>query len=143
MPSSTGASPTSLDELLKKVNDMTTNHLSEKELDYLESERRFARVATSTADGLPQVTPVGMWRYNRELGTIDIGGRDFASTRKFRNVQSNAQAAMVVDDLASTNPWRPRAVMIQGRAEAMPEGGANGGAIIRLHPDNVVSWGLD
>ena len=42
----------------------------------------------------------------------------------------------MVDDLASTNPWRPRGVEVRGRAEI-----ADG--VIRIHPERVVSWGID
>jgi pyridoxamine 5'-phosphate oxidase family protein len=45
---------------------------------------------------------------------------------------------IVVDDLASTDPWRPRGVEVRRRAEAIP--GAS--ALIRIHPDRVISWGL-
>ena len=55
--------------------------------------------------------------------------------------------AFVVDDMASIDPWRPRAVMVQGRGEAL-EGEAttfpgSDDAIIRIVPEKVVSWGLD
>lgn len=109
---------------------------------YLEGERRLGRLATADASGLPHVVPVG-WRYNPELGTIDITGRNFTASRKFRNVQINPQAAFVVDDLASVNPWRPRSVMIQGRAEALEGSDEEGPALIRIFPDRIVSWGLD
>lgn len=117
--------------------------LTAAQLAYLQEERRLARLATADSSGLPQVTPVGMWAYNAELDTIDIGGRNFAATKKYRNVEENPQAALVVDDLASVNPWRPRAVMIQGRAQAINNGGEKGTPIIRMALDNVVSWGLD
>lgn len=107
------------------------------------AERRLARVATVDADGLPQVTPVGTWHHNTDLDTIDVGGRNFAATKKYRNVLASQRAAIVIDDLASTDPWRPRAVMVQGRAEAVPDGGRDHGPLIRITPDNVVSWGLD
>lgn len=109
---------------------------SDAELAYLRSERRLARVATVGADGMPHVTPVG-WSYNAELDTIDIGGRDFARTKKFRDVRRSGRAAVVVDDVLP--PWRPRAVTVRGRAEAV-DGPA---PLIRIHPDHVVSWGLD
>jgi PPOX class F420-dependent enzyme/OxyR family protein len=81
---------------------------SAAELDYLQAERRLARLATADTDGQPQVTPVGMWRYNAELGTIDITGHSFASTRKYRNAKANPKAALVVDDIVSLDPYRPR-----------------------------------
>lgn len=113
-----------------------------EEVHYLESERRLARLATADASGQPQVTPVGMWWRNPELGTIDVSGRDFASTRKYRNVQENPKAALVVDDIASVDPWRPRAVVVEGPAQAVPGTGDGSEALIRITPQRVVSWGL-
>jgi len=88
--------------------------------------------------------PLG-WSYNPALDTIDIGGRDFARTRKFRNVQANPKVALVIDDVVP--PWQPRAVMVRGSAEALQDAaGADGerlGPIIRVHPTEVISWGLD
>ena len=48
------------------------------------------------------------------------------------------RAAIVIDDLASVSPWRPRAVEVRGRAEALrpPE------VLIRIHPERIISWGL-
>ena|SRR5215813_8911112 len=114
---------------------------SAAETAYLTAERRLGRLATADATGLPHVVPVG-WRYNPELGTIDISGRNFAASRKYRNVQVNPKAAFVVDDLASVNPWRPRSVMVQGRAAAIDADGG-GEAMIRIFPEKIVSWGLD
>jgi pyridoxamine 5'-phosphate oxidase family protein len=114
--------------------------LSEKELEYLEGERRLGRLATADAAGQPHVVPVG-WRYNAELRTIDVGGRDVTATKKFRNVLANPKVAFVVDDLASVNPWRPRSVMIQGHAEAL-EASEGLAALIRITPEKIFSWGL-
>lgn len=120
---------------------------SPTEMDYLTGERRFGRIATVDAAGQPHVVPVGWWRYNPDLGTIDIAGHGLAASKKFRNVTANPKVAFVVDDMASIDPWRPRAVMVQGRAEAL-EGEArtfagSDDAIIRIAPDKIVSWGLD
>ena len=117
-----------------------------EELNYLLGERRLGRLATIDRTGLPHVVPVGMWRYNSDLGTIDVSGHGFAGTRKFRNVQANPKAAFIVDDLASVQPWRPRAVMVQGGAEAVissPGDGDGDDALIRITPEKVISWGLD
>ena len=119
---------------------------SEAELGYLLGERRLGRLATADASGLPHVVPVG-WRYNPELRTIDVTGHNLTATKKFRNVRENPKAAFVVDDLGSTAPWWPRSVMVQGHAQAvegLPTTGAGGGgAMIRIVPDNIVSWGLE
>lgn len=116
--------------------------LSKAQLTYLQSDRRLARLATADQQGRPQVTPVGMWQYNEELGTIDIGGRNLHTTRKFRNITVNPQAALVVDDIASIDPWRPRAVIIEGPTEAIPADAA-GNSVLRITPDKIISWGLE
>jgi pyridoxamine 5'-phosphate oxidase family protein len=110
---------------------------SQSELDYLQNGRRLARIATVGKDGTPHVVPVG-WSYNPEEDAIEVRGRDNANTKKFRDVARTGRAAIVIDDLASTDPWRPRAVEVRGRAEAITEPRA----VIRIHPERVVSWGL-
>jgi pyridoxamine 5'-phosphate oxidase family protein len=115
---------------------------SREELDYL-AEGHLGRLATIGADETPHVVPLG-WTYNPALDTIDVGGRDFARTRKFRNVRANPNVALVIDDVLP--PWQPRAVMVRGRAEALREAtGADGqpvGPVIRIYPREVISWGL-
>ena len=115
---------------------------SEAELAYL-AEGKLGRLATVDADGLPHVVPLG-WSYNPALDVIDIGGRDFARTAKFRNVRKNPNVALIIDDVLP--PWRPRAVMVRGRAEALDDAvGADGkplGPIIRISPVRILSWGL-
>jgi pyridoxamine 5'-phosphate oxidase family protein len=111
---------------------------TERELEYLHGDRRLGRLATVGTDGTPHVVPVG-WTHNTERGTIDVGGRDFAETKKFRDVAHSGRAAIVIDDLASTNPWRPRGIEVRGRAEAISEPTA----LIRIHPERIVSWGLE
>jgi pyridoxamine 5'-phosphate oxidase family protein len=110
---------------------------SDAELMYLQGERRLGRIATVGPDGIPHVVPVG-WRYNADQDTIDVGGHGLERTKKYRDVQRTGRAAIVIDDLASTNPWRPRAVEVRGTAEVL----ADPRALIRIHPDRVVSWGI-
>jgi pyridoxamine 5'-phosphate oxidase family protein len=110
---------------------------SEPELEYLRGGRRLARIATVGADGTPHVVPVG-WTYNREQDTLDVGGRELERTKKYRDVARSGRAAIVIDDLESTNPWRPRAIEVRGRAEAVREPQP----AIRIHPERIVSWGL-
>ncbi len=111
---------------------------SERELAYLR-ERRLGRIATVGTDGTPHVVPVGMWRHNPEHDAIDVGGRDFAATKKFRDVARSGHAAIVIDDLASTDPWRPRGIEVRGDAEAITDPQP----LIRIHPGRIVSWGLE
>jgi pyridoxamine 5'-phosphate oxidase family protein len=102
------------------------------------SERRLGRIATVGKDGTPHVVPVG-WSFNPEHDSIDVGGMDFAKSKKFRDARRSGRAAMVVDDLVSTDPWRPRGIEVRGRAEAI-EGER---PLIRIHPERVVSWGVE
>lgn len=117
---------------------------TQAELDYLATQR-LGRLATVQPDGTLQVNPVG-FGYNPETGTIDIGGHNMAASRKFRNVAANGRVAFVVDDVPSVDPWRVRCVEIRGRAEAVdPSTGAAGrgdGAIIRIHPRRIISFGI-
>ncbi|MBW3665464.1 MAG: PPOX class F420-dependent oxidoreductase [Actinobacteria bacterium] len=115
---------------------------TQAELDYLSQARRLARIATADAAGRPHVTPVGMWHYNPEKGTIDVTGHDFAATRKYRNVAANPRAALVVDDIASTDPFRPRAVVVEGSARAVAADEEDAAPLIRITPDRIISWGL-
>jgi pyridoxamine 5'-phosphate oxidase family protein len=109
----------------------------EPELAYLNGARRLGRLATVGKDGTPHVVPVG-FTYNAEHDTIDITGRDFARTKKYRDVKHTGHAAFVVDDLASVDPWHPRGIEVRGRAEVVD--GVR--PLIRIRPDRVVSWGL-
>src|ERR687898_765557 len=110
---------------------------TEEERKYL-SERRLGRIATVGKDGTPHVVPVG-WRYNPERESIDVGGRDFARTKKFRDARRSGRAAIVIDDLASTDPWRPRGIEVRGGAETLDEERP----LIRIHPERIVSWGIE
>lgn len=118
---------------------------TQAELDYLSSQR-LGRLATAQPDGTLQVSPVG-FGYNAETATIDIGGFNMAASRKFRNVADNGRVAFVVDDLPSIDPWRVRCLEIRGRAEAIDapadSAAATGGAIIRIHPQRIISFGID
>jgi pyridoxamine 5'-phosphate oxidase family protein len=120
--------------------------LTKAQIDYLATQL-LGRVATTGADAKPHVVPTS-FRYNPELGAIDIGGHRVATTKKYRDVHANPWAAIVVDDLVSTDPWTPRMLEIRGRAEAVPTGGAGlgpgfGDAFIRLHPEKVNSFGIE
>jgi pyridoxamine 5'-phosphate oxidase family protein len=111
---------------------------TEAELGYLTGGRRLGRIATIGADATPHVVPVG-WIYNAASETIDIGGYELERSKKFRDVARSGRAAIVIDDLESTDPWRPRGIEIRGRAEAI----ALPTPLIRIHPERIVSWGLD
>ncbi len=118
---------------------------TDEETEYLESQL-LGRLATVSPDGQPHVVPVG-FRYNAELGTIDIGGHDFARRKKYREEQHNPRVAFLVDDLASVNPWRVRGIEVRGEAEVLTSGGEALGPgfapeMFRLRARRIVSWGI-
>ena len=126
--------------------DLTAPHeLTASHIEYLASQR-LARLATAGADHKPHVVPTS-FRYNAALGTVDLGGHHVATTKKYRDVQANGWAAIVVDYLVSIDPWMPRMLEIRGRAEAIPTGGAHlgpafGEAFIRIYPEKINSFGI-
>jgi pyridoxamine 5'-phosphate oxidase family protein len=110
---------------------------SEAELRYLTGGRQLGRIATVGADGTPHVVPVG-WIYNAARDTIDVAGIELEHSKKFRDVARTGRSAIVIDDLESVDPWRPRGIEVRGRGEALtlPT------PLIRIHPERIVSWGL-
>jgi pyridoxamine 5'-phosphate oxidase family protein len=113
---------------------------TEMELAYLASQR-LGRIPTQKPNGTLQNSPVG-FQYNAVEHTIDIGGYRMEASRKFRNVAANGRVAFVVDDLLSVHPWRVRCVEIRGHAQALPSD-ARTPALIRIHPERIISFGLD
>ena len=111
---------------------------TEAELGYLAGGRQLGRIATVGANGTPHVVPVG-WIYNAARDTIDVGGHELERSKKFRDLARTGRAAIVIDDLASTDPWHPRGIEIRGLGEAirLPT------PLIRIHPERIVSWGIE
>src|SRR5215213_8676310 len=70
--------------------------------------------------GRAHVVPVA-FRYNAKLDAVDIGGHNFAGSKKFRDAGKTGKAAFVVDDVLP--PWRVRGVEVRGMAEVHSEGG--------------------
>jgi pyridoxamine 5'-phosphate oxidase family protein len=120
--------------------------LTPAQLAYLASQR-LGRIATTGSDNKPHVVPT-TYRYNAAQGSIDVGGFHVVTTKKYRDVQANGWAALVVDDLVTVDPWVPRMLEIRGRAEAIATGGAEfgpgfGDAFIRIYPTKINSFGID
>lgn len=123
-----------------------TDVLTSTEIAYLQSQR-LGRLATVGSNGQPHVVPVA-FRYNADLGTLDIGGHDFAKRKKFRDVQGNSHVAFVVDDVPSVNPWQARGIEIRGEAEVLKTGGQDilpgfDPEMFRIKPRRIISWGLE
>src|SRR3954452_18519353 len=111
---------------------------TEAELRYMTGGRQLARIATVGADGTPHVVPVA-FIYNAARDTIDVGGAELERTKKFRDVERTGRAPVVIDDLACTHAWRPRAIEVRGGAEAI----ARPTRRFRFHWERIVSWGLE
>ena len=117
---------------------------TERELAYL-ADQRLGRLATIDRSGTPQNSPVGF--RVADDGTVVIGGLHLGESRKFTNVEHHDRVSLVVDDIASFDPWRVRAVEIRGRAEARrdvePDNDYMSREQIVIHPERIISWGLD
>ena len=118
---------------------------SQAEIDYLASQR-LARIATAGPDNQPHVVPVS-FRYNPDTDTIDVGGHDFAKRKKWRDVHGNPRVAIIIDDLASIDPWRPRMIEVRGVAEVLQAGGDRVGSgfdphMFRIWPRRIISMGI-
>lgn len=103
---------------------------------YLRSQP-LMRFATASPSGKPDVAPVVF-----ELDGDDIvtSGFDIAKTVRYRNVRENPRATLVIDDLASTDPWSPRGVKVIGSCTVESHGQ---GERFRIHPEVVISWGVN
>jgi pyridoxamine 5'-phosphate oxidase family protein len=113
---------------------------TDDEISYLRAQP-LARLATVSSDGQPDAVPVGL-EYD---GTyLYVGGRDPARTRKYLNVrEGNDKVCIVVDDLASTNPWTPRFLRVYGTADFVERDGYAGpGTYMRIAPTVSWSWNL-
>jgi len=109
---------------------------TEAELDYLATQR-LARIATASASGVPDVAAVGFGVDGDDLVT---GGYDITKTVRYRNLLANPRATIVIDDLASVDPWEPRGIKVRGSATVEEHGT---GLRIRIRPEVVWSWHLN
>ena len=105
------------------------------ELAYLESQP-LMRFASASPTGKPDVAPVV---FQVDGDTIVTAGFDIARTARFRNIGVNPQVTVVVDDLATVDPWSPRGVKILGTAvvEESPQ------LQFRITPSVVISWAIN
>jgi pyridoxamine 5'-phosphate oxidase family protein len=114
---------------------------SEKEIEYIKSQR-IARIATVSARLQPDVAPVG-FEYDGQH--FYIGGLQQEKTLKYKNVvNGNARVALVIDDMESFNPPKPRGLKIHGIAEIEERQGQSGrGKYLKITPQKYWSWGIE
>ena len=111
---------------------------------YLKTQR-LARVASVSLKGQPEVSPVG---FEWDGKYFYIGTHDpafFRMTQRYKNITSgNTKVSLVIDDLASIDPWRPRGIKVNGTAEVLEHDGMFGkGSYIRITPRVTASWGIE
>ncbi len=108
---------------------------NDAEAEYL-AENILGRVATVSRDLQPHVVPVV---YRFDGSHIIFSGWNLTASLKYRQLVENRKVAFVVDDLASTSPWRTRGVEVRGLAEPVISGGSTA---VMITPVETRSWGL-
>ena len=106
------------------------------EIEYLKSQP-LMRFATSSASGRPDIAPVV---FELEGDDIVTAGFDITHTVRYRNLQTNPQVSVVIDDLASTNPWSPRGIKLIGSAVIELKDDA---PRFRITADVIISWAIN
>jgi pyridoxamine 5'-phosphate oxidase family protein len=119
---------------------------TDAEREYLLGGVRLGRLATVGADGAPHVVPTS-FRYNPDHDSIDVGGHDFATRKKYRDALRHPKVAFVVDDIVSLDPWRVRGIEVRGVVKVLDTGGTALGPgfapeMFRIMPRRIVSWGM-
>jgi pyridoxamine 5'-phosphate oxidase family protein len=106
------------------------------ELAYLR-DQPLMRFASASPSGLPDVAAVA---FSVDGDDIVTAGFDIAKTVRYRNIQANPRATVVIDDLASLDPWTPRGIKVRGAASIGVDGS---GQRFRIIPEVIWSWGIN
>ena len=116
---------------------------SAPEIEYLKSQR-LARIATVNSKNQPDVVPVGFEFDGKYFWVGSHSQEIFLTTWKYRNVKNgNKLVALTIDDLASVDPWRPRAIKVYGSAEIVDHNGMFGpGKYLKILPKISWSFGI-
>lgn len=115
---------------------------TDKEIAYLKSQP-LARLATVDQDLQPDASPVG-FKFDGQV--FSIIGHNLTATRKYINIDKGyTKVALVVDDLESVNPWRPRGIRIFGIADILKTetGASESRSYIRVRPTISWSWNVE
>ena len=100
------------------------------------TQSRLARVATASIEGQPHVVPVV---YEFDGMAFYFTGWNLEKSLKFRNLVENKKVAMVIDDLLTVCPWKPRGLEVRGMAELGKE---DGRPYVKVTPLVKRSWGF-
>lgn len=113
---------------------------TQAELDYIRSQP-LARIGTASLSGKPDVAAVG---FDFDGDYFYVSGLRNQRTRKYLNAKKNPRASLVIDDLASTRPWRPRGIKIDGDVDfVVRKGYAGEKEYLRIKPVRKHSWGME
>jgi len=109
---------------------------TDAELSYLAGQP-IMRFASASLTGKPDVVPVVFCIDGDDIVT---GGFDITHTVRYKNIQTNPRATVVVDDLASMDPWSPRGLKIMGTVVVEE---ADGSPRFRISPEVIISWAIN
>ena len=110
---------------------------TDKEIAYLNSQP-LARIATVSTSGQPDNSPTG-FEFDGEVFYLGSKG-DLRQSRRGKSVLAgNTKVALVIDDLESIDPWKPRSIRIYGTVEFVERDGRFGHQhYMRFIP--TISW---
>jgi pyridoxamine 5'-phosphate oxidase family protein len=110
------------------------------ELTYLRAssgERQRVRLTIAGREGDFKIVPVRV-AYSEDADAIEVAAPDALHVGiNLPPDDEGAEIELVVEDLASIEPWVPRGVAITGVAEAL-----SAPPRVRISPGGVRSWGL-
>jgi pyridoxamine 5'-phosphate oxidase family protein len=108
---------------------------TEDEMRFL-TESRLARVATASCEGQPHVVPVA---YEFDGSAFYFSGWNLRNSLKFKHLTENNKVALVIDDLLTVSPWKPRGLEVRGTAQLCEEAGH---PYVKITPSVKRSWGF-
>ncbi len=117
---------------------------SEPEVKYLKSQR-LTRFGTVSESGQPDVVPVS-FEFDGTYFWVGSHSQDiFLRSHKYKNVKNgNNKVSLVIDDLVSVDPWKPRMIRIYGTAEVEDHSGMFGpGKYLKIKPKVSWSFGIE
>ena len=116
-------------------NEVKAVSFTDEEAEFI-GQSKLARLATSSVRNQPHVVPVA---FEFDGQHFYFSGWNLQQSLKFKNIQGNGKVALVIDDLVTSRPWRPRGVEIRGRAEVQEN---DSGLYVKVTPERKISWGL-
>jgi pyridoxamine 5'-phosphate oxidase family protein len=115
---------------------------TDAEITYARSQP-LGRLATVADDDQPDVVPVG-FDFDGTYFYISGYGDTLKTKRVLNVLAGHEKVALVVDDLASTDPWTPRFLRVYGTADIVERDGYAGRKeYLRITPTVSWSWNLE